>query len=139
MAVLSSWKIAEQWIVTTAHTTHLYAVFRDGQMGLTLDPQLVRDLTTLITSSGVGGMVMEAVRQPVINGYFIAGSVVGPGGFKLIKASATSIWHGLVSFTIPVLGAFPVQKFKLAIVHCSVLKREVCSAHCSVQKQLIQI
>ena len=54
-------------------------------MGLTLDPQLIRDLTVLITSSTVGGMVLEALRQPVINGFFIAGSVVGPGGFKLIK------------------------------------------------------
>ena len=54
-------------------------------MGLTLDPQLIRDLTVLITSSTVGGMAMEALRQPVINGYFIAGSVVGPGGLKLVK------------------------------------------------------
>ncbi len=54
-------------------------------MGLTLDPQLIRDLTVLITSSTLGGMLLEAVRQPVINGYFIAGSLVGPGGLKLIK------------------------------------------------------
>lgn len=54
-------------------------------MGLTLDPQLVRDLTVLITSSTAGGMVLEMLRQPVINGYFLAGSAVGPGGFKLIK------------------------------------------------------
>ena len=59
--------------------------YRDSQMGLTLDPQLVRDLTVLITSSTAGGMVLEMLRQPVINGYFLAGSVVGPGGFKLVK------------------------------------------------------
>ncbi len=41
----------------------------------------------LITSSTLGGMALEAMRQPVINGYFIAGSVVGPGGFKLIKVT----------------------------------------------------
>ncbi len=58
---------------------------RDGAMGLTLDPQLIRDLTVLITSSTIGGMLMEAVRQPIINGFFIAGSIVGPGGLKLIK------------------------------------------------------
>ena len=56
-------------------------------MGLTLDPQLIRDLTVLITSSTVGGMVLEALKQPVINGFFIAGSIVGPGGFKLIKVA----------------------------------------------------
>ena len=59
-------------------------------MGLTLDPQLIRDLTVLITSSTVGGMIMEALRQPVINGYFIAGSVVGPGGLRLVKVGAHS-------------------------------------------------
>lgn len=59
-------------------------------MGLTLDPQLIRDLTVLITSSTVGGMIMEALRQPVINGYFIAGSVVGPGGLRLVKVGLRS-------------------------------------------------
>ena len=52
---------------------------------MNLDPQFVRDLTVLIAASAAGGLLMEAVRQPTINGYFIAGSVVGPGGFKLIK------------------------------------------------------
>lgn len=33
----------------------------------------------------VAGMALEAVKQPVINGYFIAGSLVGPGGAGLIK------------------------------------------------------
>lgn len=58
-------------------------------MGLTLDPQLIRDLTVLITSSTTGGMLLEALRQPVINGYFLAGSVVGPGGFRLVKVPRT--------------------------------------------------
>ena len=61
---------------------------RDSAVGLTLDPQLIRDLTVLITSSTIGGMILEALKQPVINGFFIAGSIVGPGGFKLIKVRA---------------------------------------------------
>ena len=64
----------------------LHMFCRDGALGLTLDPQLMRDLTVLISSSVAGGMLLEAVKQPVINGYFIAGSVVGPGGLQLIKA-----------------------------------------------------
>ena len=32
-------------------------------------------------------MALEAVKQPVINGYFIAGSLVGPGGAGLIKVT----------------------------------------------------
>lgn len=59
-------------------------------MGLVLDPQLIRDLTVMITSSTAGGMVMEALKQPVINGFFLAGSVVGPGGFKLVKVDPLS-------------------------------------------------
>lgn len=34
------------------------------------------------------GMVLETLRQPVINGYLIAGSIVGPGGLQMIKVSA---------------------------------------------------
>ena len=30
-------------------------------------------------------MVLESLRQPVINGYLIAGSIVGPGGLQLVK------------------------------------------------------
>ncbi len=57
----------------------------EGSMGLTLDPQLIRDLGVLIGVCAVGGLSMEAVRQPTINGYFLAGSAVGPGGLKWIK------------------------------------------------------
>ena len=31
------------------------------------------------------GGALELLRQPVINGYFIAGSLVGPGGLGLVK------------------------------------------------------
>lgn len=36
----------------------------------------------------VAGMALEAMKQPVINGYFIAGSLVGPGGAGLIKVQS---------------------------------------------------
>lgn len=58
---------------------------KEGTVGLILDPQLIRDLTALITASTVMGMLLEAIKQPVINGYLIAGSIVGPGGLQLIK------------------------------------------------------
>ena len=37
-------------------------------------------------------MVLESLKQPVINGYLIAGSLVGPGGLKLVKVCARA--HG---------------------------------------------
>ncbi|GAB4816982.1 hypothetical protein N2152v2_004028 [Parachlorella kessleri] len=57
----------------------------EGSMGLNLDPQFVRDLTILIAASAAAGCLMEALGQPTINGYFIAGSIVGPGGLKLVN------------------------------------------------------
>ncbi len=54
-------------------------------LGINLDPQFVRDLTVLIAASAAAGVLMGCLGQPAINGYFLAGSLVGPGGFKLIK------------------------------------------------------
>ena len=33
----------------------------------------------------VMGVVFESIKQPVINGYLVAGAIVGPGGLQLIK------------------------------------------------------
>jgi Kef-type K+ transport system membrane component KefB len=33
----------------------------------------------------VMGMLFESIKQPVINGYLVAGAIVGPGGLQLIK------------------------------------------------------
>ncbi len=33
------------------------------------------------------GTLFEAIGQPTINGYLIAGAVVGPGGFQIVKVS----------------------------------------------------
>ncbi|KAL4429184.1 hypothetical protein ABPG77_010163 [Micractinium sp. CCAP 211/92] len=57
----------------------------DETAGMNLDPHLVKDLTVLIAASAVGGLALSTLGQPAINGYFIAGSLVGPGGLKLIK------------------------------------------------------
>ena len=52
---------------------------------LTLDPVLLQDLTIVLAASSLFGCAFEAIRQPVINGYILAGSLVGPGGFALVK------------------------------------------------------
>jgi len=57
----------------------------EGSMGLTLDPQLIRDLSTIIATAALGGLAMELLGQPTINGYFVAGSLIGPGGAKWVK------------------------------------------------------
>eukprot|EP00877_Chromochloris_zofingiensis_P006119 jgi/Chrzof1/1760/Cz10g20050.t1_KEA4[v5.2] len=58
---------------------------KDGVAALTLDPLLIQDLTLLLASAAVMGMIFEGIKQPVINGYLVAGAIVGPGGFQLIK------------------------------------------------------
>lgn len=57
----------------------------EGSMSLTLDPQLVRDLAILVAASAAAGLLMESLGQPTINGFLLAGSLVGPGGLKWIK------------------------------------------------------
>jgi Kef-type K+ transport system membrane component KefB len=78
---------------------------KEDSMGLTLDPLLLRDFTVLIGASAVAALGMEAIRQPTINGYFVAGSLVGPGGLGLIKEivqvqSVSQIGVQLLLFTL---------------------------------------
>jgi monovalent cation:H+ antiporter-2, CPA2 family len=39
----------------------------------------------VVTASAVFGSFFEAIRQPVLNGYIIAGSLIGPDGLGLVK------------------------------------------------------
>mmetsp|Transcript_23244 Transcript_23244/g.64532 ORF Transcript_23244/g.64532 Transcript_23244/m.64532 type:complete len:625 (+) Transcript_23244:453-2327(+) len=56
-----------------------------GSMALRLDPVLIRDLTILLSAAALAGAVCEAMNQPVINGYLLAGSIVGPGGLAMVS------------------------------------------------------
>jgi Kef-type K+ transport system membrane component KefB len=47
--------------------------------------QCEQDFTSFASLMQGMGMILESLRQPVINGYLIAGSIVGPGGLQLIK------------------------------------------------------
>jgi len=59
------------------------------------------------------GMVFESLGQPVINGYLVAGAIVGPGGLQLIKelvqvrmmgfgasTAALAVWHSPVALSL---------------------------------------
>eukprot|EP00798_Chlamydomonas_sp_ICE-L_P015158 gene15158-21226_t len=52
---------------------------------LTLDAQLIADITVVLTSAAVFGALFEMIRQPTINGYLVAGALVGPGGLALVS------------------------------------------------------
>ena len=39
----------------------------------------------MLTASSIFGAFFEAIKQPVLNGYILAGSLVGPDGLALVK------------------------------------------------------
>ncbi|THG00437.1 hypothetical protein TEA_024975 [Camellia sinensis var. sinensis] len=52
---------------------------------LQLDLRLISDLVVLIVSATCGGIAFACAGQPVITGYLLAGSVIGPGGFSFVS------------------------------------------------------
>ncbi|KAL8160846.1 hypothetical protein V2J09_012335 [Rumex salicifolius] len=52
---------------------------------LQLDIRLISDLVVVIVSATCGGIAFACAGQPVITGYLLAGSVIGPGGFNFVS------------------------------------------------------
>ncbi|XP_038986309.1 K(+) efflux antiporter 6-like isoform X2 [Phoenix dactylifera] len=52
---------------------------------LQLDLRLISDLVVVIVSATCGGIAFACAGQPVITGYLLAGSVIGPGGLSFIS------------------------------------------------------
>ncbi|XP_038695931.1 K(+) efflux antiporter 4-like isoform X2 [Tripterygium wilfordii] len=52
---------------------------------LQLDPRLISDLVVVIVFATCGGIAFACAGQPVITGYLLAGSVIGPGGLSFVN------------------------------------------------------
>ncbi|EYU30646.1 hypothetical protein ABFS82_11G059200 [Erythranthe guttata] len=52
---------------------------------LQLDLRFISDLVVVIVSATCGGIAFACAGQPVITGYLLAGSIVGPGGFSFVS------------------------------------------------------
>nr|CAD1835349.1 unnamed protein product [Ananas comosus var. bracteatus] len=52
---------------------------------LQVDLRLISDLVVVIVSATIGGITFSCLGQPVIVGYLLAGSLVGPGGLNFIN------------------------------------------------------
>ncbi|KAK4479082.1 hypothetical protein RD792_014593 [Penstemon davidsonii] len=52
---------------------------------LQLDIRFISDLVLIIVSATCGGIAFACAGQPVITGYLLAGSVIGPGGFSFVS------------------------------------------------------
>lgn len=59
--------------------------FKSKYPVLQLDLRLISDLVVVIVSATCGGIAFACAGQPVITGYLLAGSVVGPGGFNVVS------------------------------------------------------
>ena len=74
---------------------------KSGTMELQQDLQLISDLVIILVSAAVGALAFTLMGQPIITGYLIAGSFVGPGGMglvvELVQVSFTSL-HNNCSF-----------------------------------------
>ncbi|KAF6160368.1 hypothetical protein GIB67_019137 [Kingdonia uniflora] len=52
---------------------------------LQVDLRLISDLVVVIVSATIGGITFSFLGQPVIVGYLLAGSIIGPGGLNFIS------------------------------------------------------
>ncbi|KAF3975858.1 hypothetical protein CMV_000898 [Castanea mollissima] len=59
--------------------------FKSKYPVLQLDIRLISDLVVVIVSATCGGIAFACAGQPVITGYLLAGSFIGPGGFSFIS------------------------------------------------------
>ncbi|XP_048602782.1 K(+) efflux antiporter 6-like isoform X5 [Brassica napus] len=51
----------------------------------TKEDKLISDLVVVIVSATCGGIAFACAGQPVITGYLLAGSIIGPGGLNFIS------------------------------------------------------
>jgi hypothetical protein len=56
----------------------------NGDVLQRIDTRLIVDLGIVIVASAIGGCCAALLRQPVLIGYLLSGSVIGPGGLRLI-------------------------------------------------------
>lgn len=52
---------------------------------LQLDLRFISDMVVVIVSATVGGIIFACLGQPVITGYLLAGSAIGPGGLSFVS------------------------------------------------------
>lgn len=90
---------------------------------LQVDLRLISDLVVVIVSAAIGGIIFSCLGQPVIVGYLLAGSIIGPGGLQFISEMVqveTFAQFGVV-FLLFALGLeFSLTKLK-AVGHVAVL------------------
>ncbi|XP_050224315.1 K(+) efflux antiporter 5 [Mercurialis annua] len=83
---------------------------------LQVDLRLISDLVVVIVSAAIAGIIFSCLGQPVIVGYLLAGSLIGPGGLKFISemVQVETVAHFGVIFLLFALGLeFSLTKLKV--------------------------
>ncbi|XP_065016043.1 K(+) efflux antiporter 4 isoform X1 [Musa acuminata AAA Group] len=91
---------------------------------LQLDLRLISDLVVVIVSATCGGIAFACAGQPVITGYLLAGSIIGPGGFRFISemVQVETVAQFGVIFLLFALGLeFSITKVILSKIFCVLL------------------
>ncbi|XWS50648.1 hypothetical protein CRYUN_Cryun12cG0104400 [Craigia yunnanensis] len=89
------------------------------QVGL----RLISDLVVVTVSASIGGIIFSCLGQPVIVGYPLAGSLIGPWGLKFISEMVETVAQFGVVFLLFALGlefslAKPCQLIFAAVKSC---------------------
>tara|TARA_Y100001954_G_scaffold239288_1_gene312722 strand:- start:16435 stop:18321 length:1887 start_codon:yes stop_codon:yes gene_type:complete len=71
-------------LVDSADNEFVMSNPKRGTMELQQDLRLINDLVIMLCSAAVSGAVFGLLNQPLITGYIVAGSLVGPGGLGMI-------------------------------------------------------
>ncbi|CAL5404907.1 unnamed protein product [Camellia sinensis] len=99
---------------------------------LQVDLRLISDLVVVIVSAAIGGIIFSCLGQPVIVGYLLAGSLIGPGGLKFISEmvqsrDSCSVWCCLPSicFRTGVFSDKGLMEVVLRLITCHMLQLKV--------------
>ncbi|CAL5364271.1 unnamed protein product [Camellia sinensis] len=65
----------------------VFSLENEGSDDMTtlIDKKLISDLVVVIVSAAIAGIIFSCLGQPVIVGYLLAGSLIGPGGLNFIS------------------------------------------------------
>ncbi|KAF5471631.1 hypothetical protein F2P56_008409 [Juglans regia] len=100
--------------------------FKSKYPVLQLDLRLIFDLVVVIVSATCGGIAFACDGQPVITGYLLAGSFIGPGGFNFVSEMVqveTVAQFGVVFLLFALVLEFSTTKFRVvravAVLTCN--------------------
>ncbi|XP_059315809.1 K(+) efflux antiporter 4-like [Lycium ferocissimum] len=76
---------------------------------LQLDLRLISDLVVVIVSATCGGIAFACAGQPIITGYLLAGSIIGPGGLNIISELVQPCKQGSIGLDVQSWGDAALQ------------------------------